>query len=98
MITIGFRYIDEFNNEYEATTKIDPLGENELMLIGQQLNSFLRQVTYHRPNDNIYMEDLTQEEVELVDEYVWKLRNHEEEDGATFGNDDSTESDKEVLF
>ena len=96
MITIEFRYVDEFANEYKASTTIDPLGENELTLIGQQLNTFLRQVTYHRPNDYIYMEDLTEKELDLVEQYIWELRTRDEhelrKDGASLGDDDSAKS------
>lgn len=77
-IKIGFTHTDEFGNTYSASSEVEvfaSLGEKELEVIGEQLNIFLKQIGYVRHNDNILMEDLTDEELEALYDYLQELRN-----------------------
>lgn len=77
-IKIGFTHTDEFGNEYSASSDVEvftSLGEEELEVIGRQLNVFLKQIGYVRHNDNILMEDLSDEELEALYDYLQELRN-----------------------
>lgn len=80
-ITIGFRYIDTWGNEYTAESTREvffSLGDDELDTIGKQFNAFLSQAGYMRRNDHMLMEDLTQEEIWLLLDYLDKIRDRKE--------------------
>lgn len=81
-IKIGFTHTDEFGNEYSASSEgevFESLGETKLDVIGTQFNVFLRQIGYIRRNDNILMEDLTEDELEALYDYLQELRNNNDE-------------------
>lgn len=81
-ITVGFSFTDEFGNKYNAESMAEifhDLGETEVDFIGKQMNVFLRQCGYIRKNDNIFMEDITDEEYEALADYLYQLRNSEVE-------------------
>ncbi len=81
IIKIGFSYEDKFGNAYEASSKVgvfESLGDTELNVIGEQFNIFLRQIGYIRPHDNILMEDLTEEELEALGDYLTEFRSKSE--------------------
>lgn len=85
-IKIGFTHTDEFGNEYSASSVVEvfaSLDEKELDVMGRQFNVFLKQIGYVRHNDNILMEDLTDEELEALYDYLQELR-----DGAEDTEDD----------
>lgn len=76
-ITIGFTLEDEFDNKYTQTSSLEifpDLGETEVDVIGEQLNIFLKQCGYVRNNDNILMEDLTDDEYDALLDYLDELR------------------------
>lgn len=76
-ITIGFHMKDTNGGVYSQESTLEIFfdqGEDELDVIGRQLNSFLRQVGYLRPNDNILLEDLSDEEYEDVAYFLRDLR------------------------
>lgn len=76
-ITIGFYLKDMGGNEYEQKSTLEvfyDLGENDLEVIGRQFNSFLKQCTYVRQNDNIFMADITDEEYDALADYLSDLR------------------------
>lgn len=59
---IRFEMTDEVGGKYIQES---PLWDDELQVvdrIGWALNQFLRLVSYHRPNDYILMESLTEDE------------------------------------
>jgi len=60
-------------------------GENELTVIGRQLDAFLRQVTYVRRGDGVYMESMTEDEMEAVDWMLRDYRKSREENKYMFG-------------
>lgn len=76
-LTIGFHLVDEFNNRYSQESSVEvftDLGETDLDVIGKQLNIFLKQCGYVRYNDNVFMEDITDEEYEALADYLEELR------------------------
>ena len=83
MFTIEFRLIDENGYEYSSSSKVpifESLGETSLDVIGEQLNIFLKQCGYHRKNDNILMEDLSDEEYVAVTDFLDDYRSNNESD------------------
>ena len=92
-ITIGFNYTDEYGSVYSSSSTVPifySLGENAVDVIGQQLNNFLRQVGYVRPNNHILMEDLSDEEYENIADFLSQLRDNSKEE-----SDDSTYHENE---
>lgn len=76
-LTIGFHLVDECGKEFsnESTLEIfRDLGDTDLSVIGDQLNSFLKQCGYVRYNDHILMEDITDEEYEALADFLDELR------------------------
>lgn len=76
-IKIGFTFTDRFNNEYASSSCVevfDSLGETDLDVIGEQLNTFLSQIGYCRNGDCVLMEGLTEEERDALLDYLSYLR------------------------
>lgn len=74
--------MDRFGNTYDSTTTTafySGLGESELDVIGRQLNTFLKQVTYPISGDIIMMESLTDEEYEAVADFLCDYRCRDKE-------------------
>lgn len=83
-ITIRFELTEEDNTHYEAESTVevfDSLGDTELDNIGWQLNAFLKQCGYSRPNDNIFMEDVSDEEYDALADYLSQLRAKKQQTG-----------------
>lgn len=77
-IRIRFELTDECGNNYISETNGEvfrDLDENDIDIIGRQLNIFLKQCGYHRKNDYIFMESVTEEEYEAIAEFLNELRN-----------------------
>lgn len=80
-ITIGFEFTDEYGDHYSASSSFVPFEDNHLLAIGECLNNFLRQLTYHRPNDYIFMQDITEDEYEELELHLKEYRkSHKEEE------------------
>lgn len=76
-ITIKFELTNEFGGHYIQESHFEvfsSLGDSELDCIGEQFNIFLKQVGYIRKNDYMLMEDLTEEEVEALSNYLNEIR------------------------
>ena len=76
-LTIGFHLVHEFNDRFSQESSVEvfsDLGETELDVIGKQFNIFLKQCGYVRYNDNIFMEDITDEEYEALSDFLDELR------------------------
>ena len=76
-LTIGFHLESEFGDKFSSQSALEvftELGETDLNVIGRQLNSFLKQCGYARNNDNIFMEDITEEEYQALADYLEELR------------------------
>lgn len=83
LITIGFTYKNEFGEWFRASSEREvfhDLGEDELSIIGEQLNTFLKQVGYIRRGDYILMEDLTEDEYNEVSDFLYDLRHKNNND------------------
>lgn len=76
-LTIGSHLVNEFNDRFSQESSVEvfhDLGETELDVIGKQFNIFLKQCGYVRYNDNIFMEDITDEEYEALADFLDELR------------------------
>lgn len=76
-LTIGFRLVNGCGNEFSSESTLEvfrDLGETELDVIGTQFNTFLKQCGYARYNDNILMEDLSDDEYDALVNYLDDLR------------------------
>lgn len=82
-LTISFGLVDEFGNEYSATSKtetFEDIGMGDTEIIGKQLNIFLRQCGYVRKNDYIFMEDVNEEEYRAIIEFLSEYRIEQEKE------------------
>lgn len=80
-ITIGFHFVDTFGNTYDSSSSKEvfyDLGENELDVIGEQLNAFLRQCGYLRYKDLIFMEDVDEDEHDAIASFLAEYRDGRE--------------------
>lgn len=85
LMTIGFRFVNEFGHEFTAESKKDYyslLGETELSVIGECFNNFLRQIGFYRRNDYMLMDDLTEDELDALTDYLHQLRDAASADGG----------------
>lgn len=76
-LTIGFTLEGTLGEKYYATTTeevFNSLGETDVDVIGRQLNVFLKQCGYVRKYDNIFMEDVSDEEYDALADYLEELR------------------------
>ncbi|MEG1882296.1 MAG: hypothetical protein RR224_01075 [Clostridia bacterium] len=76
-ITVKFELTNEFGSHYIQESHFEvfhSLGDTELDCIGEQFNVFLKQIGYVRKNDYMLMEDLTEEEVEALADYLDEIR------------------------
>lgn len=76
-ITIGFHYVDENNDVYDSTSILEvceDLGDTILDAIGRQMNALLKQAGFFRTNDNIFMQDLNDDEFDAVAEFLEDYR------------------------
>lgn len=70
----------ENDEEYNASSWVESAGErSDERIIGYQLNSFLRQARYNRPNDFIFMESLTASELHAVEDFIKAYRKTQRE-------------------
>lgn len=56
------------------------LGETEMLVIGQFINNFMRAVGYNFNKEYIYMESLTEDELEYLDFCLNEYRSRGEEE------------------
>lgn len=56
--------------------------ESEVDCIGEKLNVFLKQVSYVRDHDYIFMESVTEEERDALADYLCSLREGKNAEGA----------------
>lgn len=80
-ITIGFHYVDTMGNTYDSSSTVEvffDLGDTELSVIGDQLNTFLRQCGYMRRHDTIMMTDVDEDELDMLEGYLAEIRAEKE--------------------
>lgn len=76
-LTIDFRLVNELGDEFRSSSVsyvFEELGETQILFMGKQFNTFLKQCGYYRKNDYIFMEDVTEEELEALEDYLSELR------------------------
>lgn len=76
-ITVGFHFVDTLGNTYNSDSTVEvfySLDENELDVIGRQLNAFLRQCGYYRDKDLIFMEAIDEEEYDAIASFLAQRR------------------------
>ena len=76
-IDIEFVLRDRLGCKFSAHSETDvayDLGEDELSVIGELLNTFLKQCGYYRENQYILMESLTEEELEYLSDQLYEYR------------------------
>lgn len=73
-ITVEFAYTNEFGDNYEAKSTFMPTDAGELEDLGGAFNNFLRQLGFIRKNEHILMKDLTEDELDAVEEFLNDLR------------------------
>lgn len=79
-INIGFSFKDEFGHVYTQGSNVEvftELGDNDITVIGRQLNCFLKQCGFYRPNDYILMNSVTEDEEEILSDYLNNLRSED---------------------
>lgn len=70
----------ENDEEYNASSWVESADKRcDERIIGYQLNSFLRQARYNRPNDFIFMESLTASELHAVEDFIKAYRKTQRE-------------------
>jgi len=82
MITIGFTFTNEFGHTFEAKSTLEAypdLGIDELATIGEQLDAFLRQIGYARNGGMVFMESVTQDEMEYLGDCLDEYRDKKKE-------------------
>lgn len=73
-VTIKFSYTNEFGDHYSAKSAFTPIEEEEINYLGDTFNNFLRQIGFIRRNDYMLMEDLTEDELEAVGDFLREFR------------------------
>ena len=81
ILKIGFNLSNSENDEeYDASSWIkSEVQIYDERIIGHQLNSFLKQARYNRPNDYIFMESLTASELHAVEDFIKAYRKNQRE-------------------
>ena len=71
---MGLHTQNEFGDSYEAKSTFMPTDCGELYDLGGAFNNFLRQLGFIRKNECMLMEDLTENELDAVTEFLSDLR------------------------
>ena len=96
-ITIKFELTDECKCHFssESTFEIFPIvGDDTLIEIGRMFRIFLLQAGYSLNNDFLFMESLTEEEYEVVSNFLQEYRKEDKNSKIS----DYSEHTKAVLF
>lgn len=83
-VSIRFSLDLQDGGYYEARSDFNvfySMGETQLEQIGRAFNSFLRQCTFYRPNEYIFMPSITEEEYEFLTDVLEQYRK-DHSDGA----------------
>lgn len=82
---IGFTYLDGDNPQrFSANSVISKSKRDDTLFdIGEQFNTFLKQIGYMRQNDYIFMEDVSEEEYRFLHAMLKRYR-HKLIDVSTF--------------
>ena len=76
-MTIGFELTDQYNNHFKAESTI-PVYESDATyiqgLIGEQLSAFLSQAGYIRERGYIFMDDVSEDEIVALEDFLMQMR------------------------
>lgn len=85
-IRIEFNYTNEFGDEFTSMSYERPLDdENDIDVIGRQLNTFLSQCGYYRSGDAMLMDSLTDDELWAVEDFLRDYRYGKEDEAEDAG-------------
>lgn len=73
-VTIGFEMIDKNGCRHSARSCIRYFDEPILDDLGEQFNTFLKQVGYIRDNDYLFMESVTEDELNAISIFLHDYR------------------------
>ena len=79
---IRFEATDELGNEFSQETTgeiLEGIDFGFIDFVGQQLNLFLKQMTFSRQNDYILMEDVSEDELEALECFLEDYRERKKE-------------------
>lgn len=82
MLKIGFTYEDtdiHCSFSSESCVEIMEDFETDYSFIGRQMNMFLKQCGYFREGEYILMDSLTEEEYDILSDYLAKIRETKKE-------------------
>ena len=80
-VSLRLEFTNEFGSNFvqETTRKVNyDVGETEMLFFGEYINNFLRQIGYFRSNDYMLMEDLTEDELDAVTDFLIDYRKQSE--------------------
>lgn len=73
---IRFEYINELGDYFEMRTRANGIHEmGELVELGACFNQFLKQLTFPREKDLLFMEDIDDDEYDFLTDALEKYRN-----------------------
>ena len=80
---IRFEVTDELGDTYiqESIVDLDNGCHTFPEEAGRLLNLLLKQMTFPRENDYIFMEDVTEEEIEVLDNFLQEYRKEKKGEG-----------------
>lgn len=73
-MTIGFHFVDEYGNEYNAESSEAMFDSSPLEIIGRKLDAFLKQISFVRDGEYILMDSLTEDEYDKLSAYLQEMR------------------------
>lgn len=76
-ISIRFAADIRDSGYYESRSDFDVFydcGESQLVELGRAFNTFLKQCTFHRENDYIFMEDISEDEYDYLQDALTEYR------------------------
>lgn len=78
LVTIGFKYINQFGETFTAESTADLSydleGGDELGTIGRQFNAFLSQIGFPREHGCMFLRDIDEDEYYAIDEFLDNYR------------------------
>lgn len=85
-VRIKFEATDQFGNSYVQENNVElhsDLGYCFTDEVGRLLNLFLKQMTFQRRNDCIFMEDVTENEMDALYDFLQEYRKGRESEEET---------------
>ncbi len=81
MIKIGFTFTNEFGYTFSSESQLEIFdGYDELTALGEQFDTFLRQIGYRRNGTTVFMESINDEEYDFLANALKEYREGMKED------------------